>query len=275
MQRKTFDTPKGTISYLVSQDPCAHLPWLVFLPGLTADRRLFERQLEHFAPRCNVLAWDPPAHGLSRPFELDFGMDDFALWLAAILDREGAKRPVLVGQSMGGYVAQAFIDLYPGVAAGFVSIDSAPLQRRYYPNWEVAFLRHTEGMYRAIPWGLLKAWAGRGCSETEYGRNLMRAFMDSYDKSEYCALAAFGYRVLADAIDAQRNYKIDCPAVLVCGTKDKAGDVKTFNRKWTAGSGIPLIWVEGAGHNSTCDKPDEINRIIEELLAKAVAAREA
>ena len=38
-------------------------------------------------------------------------------------------------QSMGGYVSQAFIDLYPGEAAGFVSVDSAPLKSRYYPRW--------------------------------------------------------------------------------------------------------------------------------------------
>lgn len=268
MLRRTYETPSGTIVYHVSEAHDEALPWLVLLPGLTADHRLFDRQVQHFEGRANCLVWDPPAHGESRPFRLDFTMDDFARWLHGILVGEGAARPVLVGQSMGGYVSQAYLDLYPGEAAGFVSIDSAPLKRAYYPRWEVAFLRHTRGMYQAIPWGLLRPWGAWGTAETPYGRSLMRAFMDDYDKDEYVELVAFGYRILADAIDADRAYEIDCPAVLICGERDHAGDVRPFNRRWSAGEGLELAWVAGAGHNSNTDRPDEVNRIIEGLLSR-------
>ena len=268
MLRKEHRTPLGTIVYRVSDALEPGRPWLVFLPGLTADHRLFERQTEHFESRCNCLVWDPPAHGESRPFRLDFSMDDMARWMHEILEAEGVSQPVLVGQSMGGYVSQVFIDLYPGEAAGFVSIDSAPLKRRYYPRWEVAALRHTKGMYKAIPWKMLKPWGSWGTAETAYGRELMRAFMDGYEKDEYVDLAAFGYRLLADAVESGRSFDIDCPALLICGERDRAGDVKPFNRKWAAGEGIRLVWVRGAGHNSNTDKPDEVNRLIEEFVAR-------
>lgn len=194
-------------------------------------------------------------------------MDDMARWIHSILAAEGVEKPVLIGQSMGGYVSQAFMDLFPGEAAGFVSIDSAPLKRRYYPGWEVWLLKHTEWMYRCIPWGLLKAWGSTGVSQTAYGRELMRTLMNDYSPSEYAALAGAGYRMLANAIESKRAYDIDCPALLICGTKDQAGDVKIFNRKWTKGEGIPLHWIEGAGHNANCDAPEEVNRLIEELIA--------
>ena len=268
MLRKEHRTPLGTIVYRMSDALEPGRPWLVFLPGLTADHRLFERQTEHFESRCNCLVWDPPAHGESRPFRLDFSMDDMARWMHEILEAEGVSQPVLVGQSMGGYVSQVFIDLYPGETAGFVSIDSAPLKRRYYPRWEVAALRHTKGMYKAIPWKMLKPWGSWGTAETAYGRELMRAFMDGYEKDEYVELAAFGYRLLADAVEAERAYDIDCPALLICGERDHAGDVKPFNRKWAAGEGLELVWVKGAGHNSNTDKPDEVNRLIEEFVAR-------
>ena len=268
MLRKTFGTKLGDIVYWVSQPIAPGLPWIAFLPGLTADRRLFELQLRHFVGKANCFVWDPPAHGESRPFALDFTMDDMARWLHEMLAAEGACRPVLVGQSMGGYVSQAYMDLFPGETGGFVSIDSAPLKRRYYPTWEVKALRHTKGMYQAIPWGMLKAWGAGGTAETEYGRALMRAFMDGFEKGEYVELAAFGYRLLADAIEAERPYVIDCPAILVCGTRDNAGDVKPFNRKWSKGDGLELRWIDGAGHNSNTDRPDEVNAVIEELLAR-------
>ena len=269
MQRKTFDTPNGTIVYFVSDHVSDERPWLVFLPGLTADHRLFDLQVEHFEPLANCLVWDPPAHNESRPFSLDFDMDRMAAWVKDILDAEGASRPVLVGQSMGGYVSQAFMDLFPSIAAGFVSVDSAPLKRKYYPTWEVKFLRHTKGMYLSIPWKWLKPWALWGVATTDYGRKLMGSFMDAYNKREYVDLAAFGYRVLADAIEAERAYDIDCPTILICGDKDHAGDVKVFNRKWSKGENLELRWIEGAGHNSNTDKPDEVNAIIEELVGRA------
>ena len=270
MRRRTFETSSGAIVYWASDAAVSGRPWLVFLPGLTADHRLFDKQVEHFERRANCFVWDPPAHGESRPFSLDFALADFARWLHGIFEAEGIEQPVLVGQSMGGYVAQAFMDLYPGETGGFVSVDSAPLKRTYYPTWEVKALRHTKGMYQAIPWKLLKPWGATGTAETEYGRSLMRSFMDGYSKHEYVDLAAFGYRILADAIEGERAYEIDCPAILICGKKDHAGDVIPFNKKWAAGNGLDLRWIDGAGHNSNTDKPAEVNAIIEELMAAIV-----
>lgn len=94
----------------------------------------------------------------------------------------------------------------------------------------------------------------------------MRRFMDAYAKREYCELAAHGYRILADAIEADRPYRIDCPALLLCGERDRAGDVKAFNRKWAQREGLPLVWVPDAGHNANVDKPAFVNAQIEEFL---------
>lgn len=73
--------------------------------------------------------WDPPSHGESRPFPLDWSLDDLALMLEQILPRGGFERPILVGQSMGGYVSRAFIRLFPDRACGFVSARSVVLHR--------------------------------------------------------------------------------------------------------------------------------------------------
>ena len=60
----------GQIHYWTAEAPGR--PWLVFLPGLTADRRLFDKQTQALSPRFNCLVWDAPAHGASRPFTLAF-----------------------------------------------------------------------------------------------------------------------------------------------------------------------------------------------------------
>ncbi len=268
LREHDFHTDSGTVVYWVGPSAGADAPWLVLLPGLTADHTLFDAQMDRFSGEANCLVWDAPAHGKSRPYPLDFSMDGYARILHAILEAEDIKRPVLVGQSLGGYVSQAFIDLYPGEASGFTSIDSAPLKRKYYPTWEVKVLRHTKVMYQSIPWALLKRWGAWGTAATARGKANMRSFMEGYTKREYVGLAAYGYKMLADAIESERAYDIDCPALLLCGDKDRAGDVKAYNRAWTAGEGIPLVWVPGAGHNSNVDNPDFVNAQIARFLAR-------
>ena len=265
MTEKTFHTPLGDIHYWVSAAG-GDRPWLVLLPGLTADHRLFDKQTEYFKGKYNCLVWDAPAHGSSRPFRLDFYMDELTAYLHDILQREGAGRIFLAGQSMGGYIAQAYIKRFPGEARGFVSIDSAPLSRGYFSGWELALLKHAYWMYRPIPWGALIKLGSSGTAQSEYGRGLMENMMRTYSPKEYCKLAAHGYRLLSLAVEANGGHEPDCPVLLLCGEKDGAGSSRRYNRAWTKKTGFPLVWLQGAGHNSNTDVPEEVNRLIERFI---------
>ena len=121
------------------------------------------------------MVWDAPGHAASRPFKLDFSLADKAKWLHGILEREGIQKPILIGQSMGGYVSQYYMELYPGETGGFISIDSAPLKRRYLTAVELWLLERIEPVYRIYPRKALLRDGSKGCSETAFGRKLMMA----------------------------------------------------------------------------------------------------
>ena len=265
MTEKIIETASGKIHYWMNEIVPARNT-LVFLPGLTADHHLFDRQIEGFENKYNLLTWDAPGHAASRPFRLNFSLMDKAEWLHEILKKEGISHPVLIGQSMGGYVSQCFIQQYPGEAAGFVSIDSAPLKRSYVTGAEIWLLKRTAPMYRVFPWKALKQLGTKGCAETVYGRKLMEHFIDAYTKDEYCRLAGHGYRILAEAMEADLPYAIDCPAILICGEKDHAGSARSYNRRWAKQEGIPIYWIKDAGHNSNTDKSEEVNQIIQDFI---------
>lgn len=274
---KSFGTQDGGIRYWVDRLE-ATAPWLVFLPGLTADHTLFDPQMSYFSGKANLLVWDAPGHGESRPYQPRFSIDDCARALMDILSGEGAivrdadeagiTAPILVGQSFGGYVAQAFMDLFPSSASGFVSIDSAPLQKRYYKRWEISSLRHTLGPLMCIPWKMLMRWSSEQNAFTLEGKRNMREMMLPYSKRAYCKLAAHGFDEIADAIVQDRAYGIDCQALLLCGEHDKAGFVRRYNRDWAGFTGIPILWVPDAGHNSNVDNPGFVNGEIERFLER-------
>ena len=267
LKANTYQTPCGMIHYWVSilnLDAST----LVFLPGLTADHRLFDKQIKHFEGKYNILVWDAPAHASSWPFRFDFDLFDKAKWLNAILEGEKITKPVIVGQSMGGYVGQAYAQLYPNRLTGFISIDSAPLQREFVTAAELWLLKRMEPVYAHYPWKLLLKQGTEGIATSDYGKSLMREMMLVYDGNQkrYAQIAGHGFRILAEAMEKDLPYELNCPALLICGTQDHAGSCIRNNTAWHRKSKIPLKWIAGAGHNSNTDRPEQINRLIEEFI---------
>lgn len=272
MKERSYKTACGLIRYWVNDEAARKAPQLIFLPGLTADHRLFDKQIAYFEGKYPVLVWDAPGHGSSWPFELTFSLMDKARWLHEILTREGFHRPVIIGQSMGGYVGQAYAQLFPEKLGGFVSIDSAPLQRQYVTAAEIWLLKRMEPVYRHYPWKSLLKSGTDGVATSEYGRKLMRDMMMVYDgdQERYARLSGHGSRMLAEAMEADLPYELRCPALLICGEKDRAGSGIRYNKAWHKNTGIPIEWIKGAGHNSNTDAPDLVNRLIDAFAVNII-----
>ena len=267
MIEKIHKTSLGNIHYwinIIDRDVVT----LVFLPGLTADHRLFAKQIAYFESKYNVFVWDAPAHASSWPFNFGFDLMDKAKWLNDILEHEGIKQPVIVGQSMGGYVGQAYAELYPEKLKGFISIDTAPLQRKYITGMELWLLKRMEPVYYYYPWKLLLKSGTNGVAVSDYGRKLMHEIMMTYngDKKRYSQISGHGFKILAEAIEKDLPYRIECPALLICGEKDKAGSCIRYNKAWNKNTNIPIEWIKDAGHNSNTDKPEIVNDLIEKLI---------
>ena len=268
MTEQTYNTPCGQIHYWVNKNAAQPEPQLIFLPGLTADHRLFDQQITYFEGKYPVFVWDAPGHAASWPFEFNFRLSDKAKWLDEILTLEGFNKPVIIGQSMGGYVGQTYAQLFPEKLYGFVSIDSAPLQREYVTGAEIWLLKRMEPVYRHYPWKSLLKSGTNGVAESEYGRKLMRDIMMVYDgdQERYAKLSGHGFRILAEAMEADLPYRIPCPAMLICGEKDHAGSCIRYNKAWHKKTGIPLHWIKNAGHNSNTDAPETVNALIETFV---------
>ena len=182
MTEKSFETKLGTIKYWINDAGAKDAPELVLLPGLTADHRLFDKQTEYFDGKYRMFVWDAPGHADSYPFQLTFTLADKARMLDDILKAEGFDLPVIVGQSMGGYLGQMYADIFPGKLKGLVIIDSAPLKREYYTGIELWLLERMEPVYRHYPWKLLLRQGTDGVAETEYGRKLMLSMMMTWQR---------------------------------------------------------------------------------------------
>lgn len=241
-------------------------PNVVFLPGLTLDHTLFKAQVDALKDQWNILVWDGPGHGLSRPFDLNLDLETIAGYLHDILIKEGFHDPILVGHSLGGYISQAYMALYPGQVRGFVALDTGPLQASAVRLSGRLILKNMRPFFQTYTWdGLKKAV----CQTTAYsiqGQSHMRSMMDSYGRKAYIDLASEGFRWIANSIADYPKAPVDCPTILVVGREDKAGSVRTMSLMWSRQAMLPLIWIRGAGHNASVDQPQEVNRVLESFV---------
>lgn len=67
-------------------------------------------------------------------------------------------------------------------------------------------------------------------------------------------------------MEADLPYRITCQALLICGEKDRAGSCIRYNKAWHKNTGIRLVWIKDAGHNSNTDEPDMINALMEQFV---------
>ena len=73
--------------------------------GIGVSSRYFERLVPALAPRGRVISVDLPGFGVAPRPSRPLSIEDFALALAASLDRMGVRDCVIVGHSMGTQVA--------------------------------------------------------------------------------------------------------------------------------------------------------------------------
>ena len=257
MQKRILDDSIGNIVYWKSDVFDLSRDTLFFLHGLTGDHTMFKQQFPVFEETYNIITWDAPAHGESRPY-LGFTYENAANGLKKILDECRVSNVVLIGQSMGGFIAQAFICRYPEMVQAFVAIDSTPYGD-YYSKTDMWWLRQIEWMSKLFPEKLLKSAMIKQNALTEIGRSNMRAMIEGYSKEELCHLMEIGY---AGFLDDNRVCKIPCPVLLIVGEKDNTGKVRAYNREWARRTGYPLIWISNAAHNSNVDNPVEVNERI-------------
>jgi pimeloyl-ACP methyl ester carboxylesterase len=91
---------------------------IVFIHGATATRKMWHPQMEDLSYDFRVVAVDLPGHGALREqrFHLQAAMQE----IASAIDRETRGQALIVGLSLGGYVAMAFAQRYPEMARGLI-----------------------------------------------------------------------------------------------------------------------------------------------------------
>jgi lipase len=104
-------------------------PALVALHGITANAMSFVAVAERLAGRRPLLALDLRGRGESAKPERPYGMATHAADVAGAIEAFGLGPAIVLGHSMGGFVAVALAAEHPEAVAGLVLVDGGlPLE---------------------------------------------------------------------------------------------------------------------------------------------------
>lgn len=113
---------------------------LVLVHGISMSRRYFHKQLGPLSARHRVIAVDLRAHGDSEKVEFGHTVPQYARDLKQFIEALGVDRPVLLGWSMGAFVAFEYIRQFgTGSLRGLIDVDESASDFKW-DDWEHGFL---------------------------------------------------------------------------------------------------------------------------------------
>jgi pimeloyl-ACP methyl ester carboxylesterase len=239
---------------------------VVFLHGVTLDRRMWEAQVEHLAASHRCLAVDRRGHGLSAP--LNEGWDQVAD-LADVLDEAEIERCHLVGMSLGGYDAVAAAGRMPDRLRSMVLVDAwMPVDAMR--TWSAPFeLAREEGADAAR-----RAWLGDPLFAASRALPAVTArIVEIVGQNDLTTFTGPSPRGGSRAVVAAAA-EITTPTLVVVGDRDLPEFFATA--RWLAATipganGAPVTVVEGAGHMLPMETPERLNAILGGWLRTAAA----
>lgn len=99
-------------------------PSVVLIHGFLEDHSIWNYFVKKLSPNYQVLTVDLPGSGKSSVFGKVHSMEFMAETINLILEKEKISESIVVGHSMGGYVAMALAEKYPEKLDGIVLFHS-------------------------------------------------------------------------------------------------------------------------------------------------------
>ncbi len=238
---------------------------LLFLHGVGGGHAAWDRQLPFFAARgYRAHAWDQPGYGGTPPVA-PYDLEHVTGALERVI---GGEPAILVGHSMGGFVAQeayarfpqrvrALVLCFTSAAFGGSGSDFA----RQFIAARIAPLDDGRTMAeiaaRVMP-------ALRGSRSDPAGRALAERIMSAVPPDTYRQAV----RLLTTFDRRAQLPGIRVPTLLVAGSDDRVAPAAVMERMAQKIPGAEYVLLEGCGHLGPMDQPEPFNQALADFLER-------
>ncbi|MCY3540078.1 MAG: alpha/beta hydrolase [bacterium] len=238
------------------REPDPSLPLLVFVHGAALDRTCWQLQSRYFAFRgFSVVAVDLPGHGRSEG-PLCASVEEYADWLAELVEAAGYHQAHLVGHSMGALITLEAAARHPGRISSLTLCGGAAAIP-VHPGLLSAAQNGDDIAYRLMAsWGHSRR-SHLGGHPTP-GLWMMGGSIRLWERTPPGVLASD----LA-ACDSYRRGReaarqVGCPTLLISGSQDIMTPNRSANPLRKGIKTLAEVTIEDAGHIMIVEQPDRV-----------------
>jgi pimeloyl-ACP methyl ester carboxylesterase len=233
---------------------------LVFLHGVGGGHHAWEEQVPYFGRLgYPAHAWDQPGYGES-PIVEPYDLEHVSAALALLIEKLAGEPVVLVGHSMGGFVAQETYARYPQLVKAMALCFTSPAFAGGNSEFTKQFIAARigpldEGKTMAEIAATLIPTMG---SNSKLAEKIMAGVPPGTYRKAVHLLTTFDRR--------KELAGIKVPTLLVAGAEDKTAPPSVMEKMWQKIPGAEYVLLQNCGHLGPMDRPEEFNAALLSFL---------
>ena len=238
--------------------------WVLFFHGAGVDHAMFEPQFDLFDSTYHIIAWDARGHGLSKlNAGKKFIFSDMISDCKILFQKYSIGQAILIGQSMGGNLAQEIAYQYPKLVEKMVLIDCTRNTGKL-TTMEKISLKYAKLIFACYHWKILIRQSAKACANNE---DVRRYILDCFGKLNKQTFVEVMVNMIGSCLHDDPSYRFHQPVLLLCGTDDQLGNIRKVAQPWAEeDKNCTLHMIEHASHNSNQDNPAQVNSFIVDFL---------
>lgn len=257
----TLHVNNRTISYT---DSGQGIP-IVFIHAFPTDQRLWDAQ-QPLNAYFRVITLDLWGFGQSAKVDGQaVPMVDYADEVNQLLEQLHIDKAIIAGESMGGYIALAFLGKYPDKIQGLILSDTQSIA----DTAETKTKRETQAV-EALEQGTTNLIAGfMPKALSPNASDQTKSFLLKIVQSESATAVASALRGMALRSDASSLLaNTSLPILIITGEDDILISPKQSEAMKALAKNSRLVVIKNAGHLSNLEQPEDWNRAVVEMFNK-------
>lgn len=241
---------------------------IIFSHGLLMSGEMFTAQVDAFKDRYRCIVYDHRGQGKTPVAKDGYDMDTLTEDAAALIEKLNCAPCHFVGLSMGGFVGMRLAIRRPELLKSLMLMETSsdPEPADNVPKYKkLGFVARWLGMKlvinKVMPIMFGKKFINdesRSAKREEWKQRIISADRIGINRALFGVITREGVYEQLD--------KINTPTLIIVGDQDTATVPAKSERMHERIKNSKFVIIEGAGHSSSIEEPEQVNKAIEEFL---------
>ena len=241
---------------------------IVFAHGLLWSCRMFDDQIHYFKDNYRVIAFDFRGQGKTAISKDGYDFETLTSDVISLLDAINVNNVHFAGLSMGGMIGMRLASRFPEKFRSLIVLETSPdaespeAIKKYN---KLNFVAKWFGL-RLVAGSVMKIMFSKSFLEDKANKKKKQ-----YWKKQLLSNRRRGITKAVNGVIGREDFSselqnISCPTLIIVGEEDIATPPQHAEKIKESINGSTLVYIPKAGHSSTIEQPDLVNKTIENFL---------